>query len=146
MNLGSCNIATAWSKWFCECTHHDTHILRVYTLKLTKSSSSFAYDSDAMCLVQVKISLARPPHCILLRVHFLKKISPAKSKTKINKCVSFFHGYLLILLDLDQVDLVDLDHVDVVRFSSCWFLRFRSSWFVRFRSCWFVRFRSSWFC
>lgn len=148
MNLRSRNIATAWSEWFCECTHHDTHVLRVYTLKLTKSSSCFAYDSDAMCLIQVKISLAVPPpplHLVKGTFCFKKKFHPQKIRQKLINVVSFFHGYLLILLDLDQIDLVDLDQVDFVRFSSRWFVRFRSCWFVRFRSSWFVRFRSSWF-
>jgi len=86
-----------------------------------------------------------PLHLVKGTFCFKKKFHPQKIRQKLINVVSFFHGYLLILLDLDQIDLVDLDQVDFVRFSSRWFVRFRSCWFVRFRSSWFVRFRSSWF-
>jgi hypothetical protein len=67
-----------------------------------------------------------PLHLVKGTFFFKENFHPQKIRQKLINVVSFFHGYLLILLDLDRVDLVDLDQVDLVDLDQVDFVRFSS--------------------
>ena len=56
-NLGSSNITTTWSKWFCKSSHHDIYISCIHAQELANTSSSLPYCSNAVGLIQICICL-----------------------------------------------------------------------------------------